>query len=222
MRENCQNTAVLWAHKSVYSKHLFVYPRARTHRLYYPHFHSTFIICGCDNVTCDPRESPSTQRSRPVKPVNVFHMVSHMPGSAPYAPPSHSSLSHTIFWISNSDDMTSYNPGTSFHIIGLLLDCRGFLLVCFLLVTPIPVSPWAPWWTVFWGFSMKAKAEWQLWDLMVLFMINFPWAGDSGNESCVVHRSFHMGLSFLIRDKAEALSKHPHVLSLRCPRPVSC
>lgn len=86
-------------------------------------------------------------------------------GSAPYAPLSHSSLSHTIYWISNSDSMTSYNPSTPFfYIIGHLVDCRGFLQVWFLLATPIPVSPCAPryqtaWWpqTVFWCFSMRAK-----------------------------------------------------------------
>lgn len=92
-----------------------VYPHAYTLS---SHFHSTSIIWGCDNVTYDPCESPWTQRSWPVKPVNVFHMFLHMSGSAPYArarfsPPWHSSLSHTIFWISNSDSMT-YNSSTSF------------------------------------------------------------------------------------------------------------
>lgn len=98
-----------WAHTWLLYTH--------THALYHPYFHSTSIICGCDNVTCDPCESPWTEGSWPVKPLNVFHMFLHMSGCAPYAPLSHSSLSHTIYWISNSDSMASYNPRTSLFLL---------------------------------------------------------------------------------------------------------
>lgn len=147
-----------------------------THRtLLYPHTYALSSLFSQyihhHAVTCDPCESPWTGRSWPVKPLNVFHMFLHMWGCAPYAPLSHSSLSHTIYWISNSDTMTSYNPSTPFfYIIGHLSDGVGFLQVWFLLVTPTPVSPWADGLMTtdsFLVFLHENKAGWQPWDLMV-------------------------------------------------------
>lgn len=98
----------------------------RTHWLY--RFHSTSIICRCDNVTCDPCVSPWTGGSWPVKPFRCFpHVFAHGRLQAPYAPPSHSSLSNTIYSISNSDSVTSHNPRAfvSSPLLGI------FLAVCF-------------------------------------------------------------------------------------------
>lgn len=111
-----------------------------THRtLLYPHTYTLSSLFSQyihhHAVTCDPCESPWTGRSWPVKPLNVFHMFLHMWGCAPYAPLSHSSLSHTIYWISNSDTMTSYNPSTPFflHYWSSFWRCRlpaGLVLAC--------------------------------------------------------------------------------------------
>ncbi len=113
-----------------------------------------------------------------------------MSGSAPYAPLSHSSLSHTIYWISNSDNMTSLNPSAPFfYIIGHLVDCRGFLQVWFLLATPIPVSPCAP------RYQTSDFPREQSWvtNLRPYGFVHDKFAVDRplwhrGNESCAVSR----------------------------------
>lgn len=65
-------------------------------------------------------------------------------------------------------------------------------------------------------FLHESRVWWQPWDLMVLFMINLPWTGcpDAEEMRAVHYIEILPYVPFLIRDKAGALSKHPHVLFL--------
>lgn len=153
-----------------------------------------------------------------------------MSGWAPYAPLSHLSLSHTIYWISNSDSMTPYNPRASFFfdIIGHLSDGVGLPQLWFLLVTPTPVSPWADSLMTTDSFLLclhENKAGWQPRDLMFFC----SWCICIGQSTvtlgkCAVYgaRFIHDFFFFFFLIRTEALSKHPHVSHLKCLWLVSC